>query len=227
MKKIIRLLASEKYDAEASQGYYLRHQDHFSKRLASLREAYLVRKALQLSGQPRTVMDIPCGDGRYWPLLTEHADREVIAADDNALLLDQAWKTHSERIKGAVSLLHTCAQDIALPDQSVDSVLCMRLFHHLADPQARANILREFARVSRRSVILSLWVSNHFKPLRRQRTERLLRDCKGQAMPEFQSRYVLSADVVEEEFKAAGFRKVSRLDYLPFCGLGRIYVLQR
>lgn len=47
---------------------------------------------------------------------------------------------------------------------------------------------------------------------------------KGQAIPEFQSRFVLPAGVVEEEFKAAGFQKISRLEYLPFCGLGRIYV---
>ncbi|CAI8853994.1 hypothetical protein EMIT0324P_280003 [Pseudomonas chlororaphis] len=98
-------------------------------------------------------------------------------------------------------------------------MLCMRLLYHTVDPQVRVRILNEFARVARQSVILSLWGSNYFKPLRRQRTERFRFDRKGQAIPEFQSCLGLPAGVVEE------FKKISRLDCLPFCGLGRIYVL--
>lgn len=46
MKKIIRLQASDKYDAKASHGNYLGHQNYFSKLLASLREAYCQKDAL-------------------------------------------------------------------------------------------------------------------------------------------------------------------------------------
>ena len=111
--------------------------------------------------------------------------------------------------------------------QSVDAVLCMRMFHYFGDASDRAALLSEFARVTRESVILSVWTGNHFKALRRQRTNRLRWDHRGQAIPEHQGRYMLPASVVEAEFRAAGFRTIVGLDSPPFCGAARVYVLQK
>ena len=43
----------------------------------------------------------------------------------------------------------------------------------------------------------------------------------------YQNRFVLPADTVEEEFEAAGFRIQERLDFLPFYAMWRVYVLRK
>ncbi len=67
--------------------------------------------------------------------------------------------------------LQTSAFDIDLPDNAVDSIFCMRLLHHIGDPAHRLAILREFQRVTRDSVIISLWVDGNFKAWKRKRLE--------------------------------------------------------
>ncbi|MFJ4344322.1 class I SAM-dependent methyltransferase [Pseudomonas sp. NPDC089401] len=227
MKHISHFKRAERYDAESPQGDYLSHQRGFSRRIAALREAQLIRKALQIAGQPREVLDIPCGMGRLWPILAENPDRRIIGADDALHMLDAAERLQPDHIRGSIRLLHTSARDVALPAQAVDAVICMRLFHYLGDAQSRMDVLKEFARVSRNRVILSLWVSSRFMALRRQRTDRFRLARNGAVQPEYQGRYVIPAKVAEAEFREAGFNKIVAFDYLPFCGLSRIYLLQK
>lgn len=47
------------------------------------------------------------------------------------------------------------AFEIALPDNAVDGIFCMRLLHRIGEAEHRLAILREFERVTRDSVILS------------------------------------------------------------------------
>jgi ubiquinone/menaquinone biosynthesis C-methylase UbiE len=120
-----------------------------------------------------------------------------------------------------VQPLQTSAFDIALPDNAVDSIFCIRLLHHIGEPAHRLAILREFERVSRDSVIVSLWVDGNFKAWKRKRAERK-RGQKG-----YQNRFVLPAVTVEEEFRQAGFRIQEQLDFLPLYAMWRVYVLRK
>ena len=97
----------------------------------------------------------------------------------------------------------------------------MRLLHHIGEPAYRLAILKEFERVSRDSVIVSLWVDGNFKAWKRKRLER----ARGQK--DYQNRFVLPTDTVEEEFRQAGFRIQERLDFLPFYAMWRVYVLRK
>jgi hypothetical protein len=101
----------------------------------------------------------------------------------------------------------------------------MRLFHHIGQAAHRKTILDEFQRVSRDSVILSLWVDGNFKAWRRQKLEQK-RSANGE-QGSYQNRFVLPAETVEAEFKAAGFRIQERLDFLPFYAMWRVYVLRK
>jgi SAM-dependent methyltransferase len=97
--------------------------------------------------------------------------REIIGADNSASMLEVASKAQPADVVKRVRRLQTSAFEIDLPDNAVDSIFCMRLLHHIGDASHRMALLREFHRVSRDSVIISLWVDGNFKAWKRKRLE--------------------------------------------------------
>jgi hypothetical protein len=55
-----------------------------------------------------------------------------------------------------------------MPADAVGSIVCMRLLHHISDPAHRLSMPREFHRVSRDSLIVSLWVDSDYKAWKRK-----------------------------------------------------------
>ncbi|MBH3409442.1 MULTISPECIES: class I SAM-dependent methyltransferase [Pseudomonas] len=225
MRSPIKLEFSEKYDQQHAQAYFLKHQDGLARRLSHKRDEHLARRALTLAGEPGLVLDLPCGAGRFWPLLAEKPNRVIIGADNSEAMIKTACAAQPPEVVARVRPLQTSAFAIDLPDNSVDSIFCMRLFHHIGQAAHRKTILDEFQRVSRDSVILSLWVDGNFKAWRRQKLEQKRRANGEQGS--YQNRFVLPAETVEAEFKAAGFRIQERLDFLPFYAMWRVYVLRK
>ncbi|AXM96305.1 class I SAM-dependent methyltransferase [Pseudomonas plecoglossicida] len=225
MRNPIKLEFSEKYDQQHAQEYFLKHQDGLARRMSHKRDEQLARRALALAGEPGLVLDLPCGAGRFWPLLAEKPNRVIIGADNSEAMIQTACASQPPEVVARVRPLQTSAFAIDLPDNSVDSIFCMRLLHHIGDAAHRKTILSEFQRVSRDSVILSLWVDGNFKAWRRKKLEQK-RNAKAE-QDSYQNRFVLPTETVEEEFKAAGFRIQERLDFLPFYAMWRVYVLRK
>lgn len=225
MSDPIKLKFSEKYDQEHAQQYFLKHRDGLAHKLSHLRDEQLARKALSVAGEPGLVLDLPCGAGRFWPLLAEKPNRVIIGADNSADMIETACKSQSAEVVKRVRALQTSAFEIDLPDNSVDSIFCMRLLHHIGDPQHRLAMLKEFYRVTRETVIISLWVDGNFKSWKRKRQEarRRARGYKG----DYQNRFVIPRETAEREFKEAGFRIQERLDFIPLYAMWRVYVLRK
>lgn len=221
MSNPIKLDFSEKYDEQHAHEYLHKHRSGWVRRLSHQRDEQLARRALALAGDPGLVLDLPCGAGRFWPLLAEKPNRVIIGADNSEAMLTTALKAQPAEVVKRVQPLHTSAFDIALPDNAVDSIFCMRLLHHIGEPAHRLAILREFERVTRDSVVVSLWVDGNFKAWKRKRLERT----RGQK--DYQNRFVLPAVTVEEEFRQAGFRIQEQLDFLPLYAMWRVYVLRK
>ncbi|WP_458131580.1 class I SAM-dependent methyltransferase [Pseudomonas sp. R3-41] len=221
MSKPIKLAFSEKYNEQHAREYFHKHRTGLSRRLSNQRDQQLARRALALVGDPGLVLDLPCGAGRFWPLLAEKPNRIIIGADNSEAMLNTALDAQPSDVVKRVRPLHTSAFDIALPDNAVDSIFCMRLLHHIGEPAHRLAILKEFERVSRDSVIVSLWVDGNFKAWKRKRLERT----RGQK--DYQNRFVLPTDTAEKEFRQAGFRIQERLDFLPLYAMWRVYVLRK
>ncbi|WP_222834407.1 class I SAM-dependent methyltransferase [Pseudomonas sp. SC3(2021)] len=217
----IKLDFSEKYDDQHAQKYLRKHKESLGRRLSHWRDEQLARKALALVGEPGLVLDLPCGAGRFWPLLGEKTNRVIIGADNSESMIKTAMASQPADVVKRVQPLHTSAFDIALPDNAVDSIFCMRLLHHIGEAEHRRTILREFERVTRDSVIVSLWVYGNFKAWKRQRAEQK-RDKR-----QYQNRFVLPAATVEKEFEEAGFRIQEQLDFIPLYAMWRVYVLRK
>jgi len=215
---------SGKYDREHAHYYLTKHQTGLARRLSTWREIQMARKALDLAGQPGVVLDLPCGVGRFWSLLKEKKNRTVIAADYSEDMLAVAREAHPWHQEQDIRCLQTSAFDIDLPDSSVDSVLCMRLLHHIGSQHDRSKILQELHRVSRDTVIVSLWVDGNYKAWRRARN-RARR--KEHGTKKYQNRFVLPRKGIEREFTEAGFEIVGHIDFLPLYQMWRFYILRK
>ncbi len=217
----VRLAFADKYDDAHAEYYYRKHRNGLSRRLSHLREAQLARQALRLAGDSKEVLDLPCGAGRFWDMLLESPERQVIAADNSESMIAVARATHPEALSERVRTLRTSAFAIGLPDRSVDNVFCIRLLHHVQNHEHRLKLLGEFRRVTRDTLIVSLWVGGNFKAWRRARRERK----RGNRSDP--NRVVIPAGEIEAEFAETGFTILGKFDFLPLYAMWRIYVLRR
>ena len=221
----VELDFSRKYDRGHSQQYLHKHQDGFARRLSHWRDLQVARHALKLADDPDLVLDLPCGAGRFWPLLAEQPNRVILAADNSADMLAVARASQPAEVVARVKSFQTSAFAIDLGANAVDCIFCIRLLHHIQTAENRLMILKEFHRVTRDTVILSLWVDGNYKAWKRQRLE-LRRAAEGRP-DENQNRFVVPRAVIEAEFKQAGFEILGYKDFVPGYAMWRTYVLRK
>lgn len=219
----VQPLLSEKCDLDAQ---HLRRncRGGLAPRLSRWREERLARKALALAGDPTLVLDLPCGAGRFWPLLAEHHGRVILGADESGTLLEVARAAHPRSLVDRIRTLCTTAFDIELPDRSVDCVFSMRFAPPVRDATQRLAMLREFHRVARDTVILSLSIDGNYEAWKRRGLEQEHARHGDNGTRKYPP---LSARAVEQEYRAAGFQILGRFDFLPLYPMWRVYVLRR
>ncbi|MHC8291223.1 class I SAM-dependent methyltransferase [Pseudomonas sp. XS1P51] len=210
----IELELARRYDQEHARICLALRPRGLAGRLAFWRDEQLVRTALKVAGEPGLILDVACGAGRFWPVLAEHANRVILAADPSQDMLDHARTHHPQNLLKRVKTFQSSAFTIGLSANAVDCIFCMQLFQHIASPEHRSAMLGEFHRVSRDTVIVAVRVDAHFK---RRRP-----DAAG-----VHARQLANKAEVEAEFKQAGFRLLSHQDFLPGCARMRVYVLRK
>lgn len=127
----IELDFSRKYDFEHSQQYLHKHQDGLARRLSHWRDVQVARRALQMADKPNLVLDLPCGAGRFWPMLCEQPNRVIFAADNSADMIATARAAQTPEVVARINSFRTSAFDIDLGANAVDCVFCIRLLHHI------------------------------------------------------------------------------------------------
>lgn len=216
-----QLSFSEKYDQTHAKAYFDKHQDGLSRRLSNWRDQSVARKALKLAGNPQSVLDLPCGTGRFWSLLAENPNRKIIACDYSQDMIDIGMRFREPEITQRITAFQSSAFELDLEDEAVDNVFCIRLIHHVGESADRLKLLKELHRVTRDSVIISLWVDGNFKAWRRRKLE-AKRSRRG-----YQNRFVIPRETIEQEFEQAGFNIKSHIDFLPKYAMWRTYVLEK
>lgn len=215
---------SEPLDKNLHAGELGRPHGHtLSRRLSLWRDAQIARRALRDAGEPGLVLDLPSGSGRFWPVLAEHTNRVILAADPSTDMLARAEAQSSSEVRKRIRTFQSSAFSIGLSANAVDCIFCMRLFHHLADREKRGAILDEFHRVTRDTAIVALWVDGNVKSWRRKRQQGRL-DVEASAP---RSRFVVCRSDIESEFAQAGFRIIGHHDFLPGYAMWRVYVLRK
>jgi SAM-dependent methyltransferase len=111
-----------------------------------------IQKALSLTTGVKTILDLPCGTGRFTGALAR-AGYEVVGSDISMEMLGKAASTADGKQPSVRGYVQANAEALPLRNDSLDCVVCIRFMMHV-DPAHRVNMLREFARVSRRWVIV-------------------------------------------------------------------------
>lgn len=123
-----------------------------------------------------TVLDCPCGTGRFIPLITGKGFHYT-GADISDAMMEEARKIAPS---APIEFVKADAEKLPFADNSFDCVIVWRLLQHIVDPVIRLQILREAARVSRRKVLISFYhpfsftafrllIKNQFSQKKKQR----------------------------------------------------------
>ena len=148
-------------DIEQVERYAEKRYRSWDQQWLNKREQKIVAmlfKDYQLCG---TIMDVPVGYGRFLPILSEFGT--VYAADWGFMPL-----VYQERKVGiAYGSVNGIAQSLPFKSQSRDVIFCFRLFQHMHEQEERIAILKEFKRVSRSWVIVSVYIKNPLHILHR------------------------------------------------------------
>ncbi|MBU1285635.1 MAG: SAM-dependent methyltransferase [Gammaproteobacteria bacterium] len=185
-----------------------------ARRVTQWRAGQLINSALKLAGEPSLVLDLPCAADGLWPLLSTSDSRVVIAAEANAEQLTAALAGLHAVFSRRVHPLQTSLFAIDLGANAVDCIFSMYGLHHIDDPRRRMLVLREFNRVTRDCVIISVWVDGNLEAARQTPLTRR----NGQLHARAQ---------IEREFTDAGFHITGHRDFIPGLAMLRLYVLHK
>jgi SAM-dependent methyltransferase len=218
----IELEFAKRYDQEHARVCQETRPTGWARRLSLWRDEQLVRRALKEAGEPGLILDVACGAGRFWPVLAEHANRVILATDNSQDMLNHAQTHHSAGLLKRVKTFQGSAFTIGLSANAVDCIFCMRLFQHVVSSEHRLVLLREFHRVSRDTVIVSVQVDSGFNVRRHEGLDIDQETSTGVARHQR-----VSKAQVEGEFRQAGFEILDSRDFMPGCALSRVYVLRK
>lgn len=216
---------SEKYNPEHARKYFEKHDSGFWRKLSTWREISMARKALALAGNPRSVLDLPCGTGRFWPMLAEEQGRRIFVGDNSQSMIDTGLQFRPRDVTARIENSFQCsAFETGLPDNFVECVFCIRLMHHIDKSVDRIRMLKEFSRISSRTVIVSLWVDGNFRAYRHRINERRKLRKRGENRPI--DRFLFNREEIEGDFAAAGLDIVGHVDFIKYWDKWRAYVLR-
>lgn len=212
---------SEKYNELHAKAYFYKHADGLTRKLSNWRDQQIARKALKIAGDPLSVLDVPCGTGRFWKVLTENPERIVYASDNSQKMIDIGLQYREKQLSKKIHTFKASAFALPVSDGYVDNIFCIRLLHHIGQSEDRLQLLKEFHRVTKSTVIISLWVDGNVKAWRRKKLE------SSRAARNYQNRFVIPKLIIEKEFTEAGFRIKAHLDFLPKYAMWRTYILEK
>lgn len=111
-----------------------------------------IRKALADAAGVESVLDLPCGTGRFTGSLAG-AGYRVVGGDISIEMMRKALEAPDGAREGVLGYVQSDAERLPFADGAVDCVMSIRFLFHV-DPETRVRILREMRRVSGRWLIL-------------------------------------------------------------------------
>jgi ubiquinone/menaquinone biosynthesis C-methylase UbiE len=176
-------------------------------------ELHLVERALGTLQDVHTVLDAPCGTGRFVIFLSENGyiptgldlgDGALAQAANNC---EAAGIEDSRLVKGDL-------EGLQFEDDAFDAILCFRLFHHLPNPEVRDRVVGELCRVADKYVMISWFDPRSFTSMKRSLRARFFGKESRQ--------YSTALDEVSGYFQGHGYelsRNFARMPYFHTLNL--------
>lgn len=140
-------------------------------RARNARKALAIQKTLGILSWPGSVLDAPCGNGRFSALLSG-SERSYVGADLALPMLADARARHGTCRYVAADLTR-----LPFADRSFDAAFCIRFLHLVRAREMRIAVLRELARVSALGIVVDYRHSRTLRVLGRRLRHRIgLRD---------------------------------------------------
>ena len=137
-------------DSRVAQDYDFHRWGSRQRQRRNLIKWRRIVAALEEAGDITTVLDVPCGTGRFTGPLAARG-LSVTGADISTEMM--AVARGNDSAPAAVGYVQADAERMPFADNSFDCVLSIRFLFHV-DVVTRARILAEMARVSRRWLVL-------------------------------------------------------------------------
>lgn len=128
-----------------TRSYRMRRLDRLEKAFAS--------DIFEMLGNDVHIVDIPCGDGRFFDIFSNVKKLTMIDYSENMLTVVKEKFGNAKN----VAFVRADITNLPLPFDSAELCFCMRLFHHMKNDEVRLDALRELARVSKKYVALSFY----------------------------------------------------------------------
>lgn len=145
-------------DKAKAEKYAKRFESGSHKRIDAREQRAVAKIFAGLEGC-RSVLDVPCGAGRFAKTLGQ-GGRRVIETDVSHEMVEIASRAHRLGLRSD-------AAHLPFRDGAVECVFSNRLLHHILPREERAMFLKEFHRVSSRWVVVTFFDYRMFAPVRK------------------------------------------------------------
>jgi ubiquinone/menaquinone biosynthesis C-methylase UbiE len=123
------------------------------------KEIIIVRKILSKIKSDSIILDVPCGNGRWWKLLAKKA-KKIIACDISPGMIKFASQK-KKKIKSNIIIKKVDAENLKIKKKSVDYSFCFALTKHLPR-NIQFKVLKELNRVSKKGIICTFPIVNFY-----------------------------------------------------------------
>ncbi|MFP4192486.1 MAG: class I SAM-dependent methyltransferase [Candidatus Hydrogenedentota bacterium] len=114
-------------------------------------ECAMLQRLLERAGHSEDILDAPCGAGRFFPVIAQHA-RNVFLGDISSQMLAMAHKHTEGR---ATRYQHVDLRSVSTDTPRFEGVISLRLTHHIYDADVLNDYLQSLSLLARRWVIIS------------------------------------------------------------------------
>jgi len=137
--------------ADVAQDYDFHRFGSEQRKKRDVRKWNTILAAIALTDGCESILDVPCGTGRFTGHLARRGHR-VVGSDISIEMMGVARDKLGE-IEGMHGYTQADAENMPFHDGAFDCVMSIRFMFHL-DPAARVRVLREMRRVARRWLII-------------------------------------------------------------------------
>lgn len=197
--------------ARGAESYRADYDNKLHRKVSDRWERAIFARMFEAIGPSDTLLDLPCGAGRLFDLFQAQA-RTVFEADFSPSMLRLNADDHR---RAAAAYVRCSGLAIPFADRAIDTVVSVRLNHHLPHLGDRERHLRELLRVANKAVILTYF--SHYSLKNWLRRLRQPFNKKG-------AKHTLASGRVGELAREAGF-VVKRLEPLSRVGSGHVFAL--
>jgi len=188
------------------------------QQIVNKRETKILEKIFApLSDKSVSILDVPCGYGRFSELLWRKSIN--LTSADISLPMVMAARKYSAASSSNHHFLVGDIRNLPLKDNTFDYVITIRLLQHMLNPPIRHQVLRELHRVAKKMVILSFYRYNFLHSMERWIRCRIRNVDKKISM--------VSLDGFTKELNSTGFVILRLFPVLKYFHAHTIALLQK